>query len=62
MIMQGNTNINPFKNGQTKACTFCSFKSVCQFDTSFEANDYRFLSKDKGTITSELFSQEKEEL
>jgi ATP-dependent helicase/nuclease subunit B len=25
-------------------CTFCSFKSVCQFDESVESNEYRVLS------------------
>ncbi|RSL33383.1 helicase-exonuclease AddAB subunit AddB [Salibacterium salarium] len=61
MIMQGHTEIQPFKSGQAAACTFCSFKPVCQFDTSFEANDYRILTKDKGAITAGLFSHEKEE-
>ncbi|SDH43869.1 helicase-exonuclease AddAB subunit AddB [Alteribacillus bidgolensis] len=57
-IMQGNTEIKPFKNQQNTACSFCSFKAVCQFDTSFEANDYRVLSKNKKEIHSYLFDNE----
>ncbi|MFB4165880.1 helicase-exonuclease AddAB subunit AddB [Alteribacillus sp. JSM 102045] len=57
-IIRGNTDIKPFKNQQNTACSFCSYKAVCQFDTSFEANDYRILSKDKKEIHSHLFDNE----
>ena len=35
------TKINPYKKGNKTPCTFCKFKSVCQFDESLEENQYR---------------------
>ncbi|WP_019153306.1 helicase-exonuclease AddAB subunit AddB [Robertmurraya massiliosenegalensis] len=42
-IAGGDVQISPYKLKDRKPCTFCSFKSVCQFDESLEANDYRNL-------------------
>lgn len=42
-ITNGTVNISPYKMKDRKACTFCSFKSVCQFDESMEGNEYRNL-------------------
>lgn len=44
-IVEGNVDIAPYKIGDKTACTFCPFKSVCQFDTSLKENDYRILPK-----------------
>ncbi|WP_026700869.1 helicase-exonuclease AddAB subunit AddB [Salibacterium aidingense] len=60
-IMQGTTDIRPFKNGAVTACTYCSFKPVCQFDPSFDSNEYRLLTKNKEEILSDMFSSRKEE-
>ncbi|MGY4690016.1 helicase-exonuclease AddAB subunit AddB [Salibacterium sp. K-3] len=60
-MMEGRTDIHPFKNGQATACMYCSFRSVCQFDTSFESNSYRMLRQNQEEIVSHLFSPEKEE-
>ncbi len=46
-ILEGKTDISPFKMNQRTACEFCSFKSVCQFDTTDPAQHYRQLSLDK---------------
>ncbi|WP_078381492.1 helicase-exonuclease AddAB subunit AddB [Sutcliffiella halmapala] len=43
-ISEGETTISPYKLKNQIPCTFCSFKSFCQFDTSLEENDYRTLS------------------
>ena len=42
-IMDGQTSINPYKLKDRVPCTFCSFKSVCMFDSAFEENQYRLL-------------------
>lgn len=42
-IMDGSVEISPYKMKEKTPCTFCSYKSVCQFDESLESNDYRLL-------------------
>ncbi|MBA9025237.1 helicase-exonuclease AddAB subunit AddB [Peribacillus huizhouensis] len=46
-IVGGNVEINPYKLKDKVPCTFCTFKSVCQFDQSTEDNEYRLLSANK---------------
>ncbi|WP_338472107.1 helicase-exonuclease AddAB subunit AddB [Niallia sp. XMNu-256] len=49
-ITEGNVAISPYKLKDRTPCTFCSFKSFCQFDDSMEENQYRLLvprSKDQ---------------
>ncbi|MED4206086.1 helicase-exonuclease AddAB subunit AddB [Neobacillus mesonae] len=43
-IMDGETNISPYKLKEKIPCTFCPFKSVCQFDESIEPNRFRILT------------------
>lgn len=42
-IAEGNVDIAPYKLDNRTACTFCPFKSVCQFDTTLKENNYRVL-------------------
>lgn len=42
-ITGGNITINPYRMKENTACTFCPFRSVCQFDSSIEKNKYRTL-------------------
>ncbi|MBB6454731.1 ATP-dependent helicase/nuclease subunit B [Salirhabdus euzebyi] len=44
-MTSGSVELNPFQKEQTTACTFCSYKSVCQFDATLEENKYRILKK-----------------
>lgn len=44
-ITGGKIDITPVKNKQHVACTYCSFKPVCQFDPTLETNDYRRVGK-----------------
>lgn len=44
-ITGGKVAIEPYRIGQETACTHCSFRSVCQFDESMEANHYQLLGK-----------------
>ncbi|MBM7653736.1 helicase-exonuclease AddAB subunit AddB [Neobacillus cucumis] len=43
-IINGKIDITPFKLKDKKPCTFCSYKSVCQFDESMDSNQYRILT------------------
>lgn len=42
-ILEGNVAISPYKKRTMTACTYCSFSSVCQFDTSIRDNRYRIV-------------------
>ncbi|MEX2104297.1 MAG: helicase-exonuclease AddAB subunit AddB, partial [Bacilli bacterium] len=42
-ITDGVIDIRPYKLKKKTACTFCSYKPVCQFDREFEDQDYRSL-------------------
>lgn len=44
-ITEGDVSIQPYRIQQETACTFCSFRPVCQFDESVEGNGYNNLSK-----------------
>ena len=46
-IMAGTTDITPYKLKDKTPCQFCAFKSVCQFDSSLEENEYRILTEEK---------------
>ncbi|MBD1380626.1 helicase-exonuclease AddAB subunit AddB [Metabacillus arenae] len=47
-ITNGVVDIAPYKIKEKVPCTFCDFKSVCQFDQSLEENEYRVLKDEKG--------------
>jgi ATP-dependent helicase/nuclease subunit B len=44
-IISGNIEIEPIKNDNKKACEYCLYKSICQFDTLFKDNDYKYYKK-----------------
>ncbi|WP_299091840.1 helicase-exonuclease AddAB subunit AddB [uncultured Metabacillus sp.] len=46
-ITDGIIDISPFKLKDKIPCTFCEYKSVCQFDESLEENSYRILKSEK---------------
>lgn len=52
-ITSGEIDITPYKLREKTPCTFCAFKSVCQFDQSLEDNNYRILSPDKNDVVLE---------
>ncbi|SFD37457.1 DNA helicase/exodeoxyribonuclease V, subunit B [Lentibacillus persicus] len=43
-MTSGGVHLNPYQHKQQTACTFCSFRSVCQFDPTLEENNYRKLT------------------
>ncbi|GIP39595.1 ATP-dependent helicase/deoxyribonuclease subunit B [Paenibacillus sp. J31TS4] len=44
-LTNGEVGIRPFRMGPKAACTFCSFRPVCQFDPLLEGNQYRVLDR-----------------
>lgn len=42
-ILKGNVKIEPFKKGRNTSCKYCEFISICQFDSSFYENRYRYI-------------------
>ncbi|WP_147533188.1 helicase-exonuclease AddAB subunit AddB [Bacillus marasmi] len=42
-MLAGAVEIAPYKMKNKTSCTFCSFKSICQFDPSLTNNEYRHL-------------------
>ncbi|MFE4711330.1 helicase-exonuclease AddAB subunit AddB [Paenibacillus sp. NPDC056722] len=44
-ITEGDVAIQPYRIQQETACTFCSFKPVCQFDETIEGSGYNHLGK-----------------
>ena len=46
-ILTGKTEISPYKLKKNKACTYCEYKSVCQFDPSLPDNKFRNLESMK---------------
>ena len=45
-ITGGRVDIAPYRLGKRKACTYCSYKAVCQFDPLLGTNDYRILRRE----------------
>ncbi|CQR47016.1 ATP-dependent helicase/deoxyribonuclease subunit B [Paraliobacillus sp. PM-2] len=44
-ISNGGVALNPYQQKQQVACTYCSFRSVCQFDVTLPENNYRRLKE-----------------
>ncbi len=42
-IMEGNIKISPYKSKDGKACEYCLYGSICQFDPLLRDNQYRTL-------------------
>lgn len=46
-MVNGDVGISPYKLKDRTPCKYCSFKTVCQFDSSLEDNEYRTLTDKK---------------
>lgn len=57
-ITEGSVQISPYKMKDRTPCTFCSYKSVCQFDESMEENSYRTLKPRSKEEALELMRKE----
>ncbi|WP_047152892.1 helicase-exonuclease AddAB subunit AddB [Aneurinibacillus tyrosinisolvens] len=45
-ITDGMVAISPYRKKKKTACTFCSYRSVCQFDPLIETNEFRILREE----------------
>ena len=57
-MVEGDVGIAPYKLKDRTPCTFCSFKSVCQFDQALEENQYRNLADKKQKEVLEILRGE----
>ncbi|MCM3567807.1 helicase-exonuclease AddAB subunit AddB [Neobacillus mesonae] len=57
-IVDGETSISPYKLKDKIPCTFCPFKSICQFDESIEPNRFRILTPHKQEEVLERIREE----
>lgn len=46
-MTNGNVDISPYRKDNVTPCSFCEFRSFCQFDASLPENQYRPLKTDK---------------
>ncbi|WP_041668961.1 PD-(D/E)XK nuclease family protein [Acetobacterium woodii] len=51
-IYEGDIKIRPYKKGNTRACQFCEYKGICQFDDEIIKGGYDVL---KATMKKEQF-------
>ena len=42
-LLEGRNPAKPMKTEVRSACTFCQFRSICQFDTDFEDCNYEMI-------------------
>jgi len=40
-LFEGNIAITPYKDQDKIPCTYCTYRSICQFDTKIAENHYR---------------------
>jgi len=59
-IMKGNVDIKPYKKKGASSCQYCSFLSICQFDTAFKENNYRQLFDKDNQEVWDLMEKEPE--
>ncbi|ASA23614.1 helicase-exonuclease AddAB subunit AddB [Paenibacillus donghaensis] len=57
-ITEGDVEIQPYRIQQETACTFCSFRPVCQFDEAVEGNSYNNLGKPGKDVIWDLLSRQ----
>ncbi|GAA0454727.1 helicase-exonuclease AddAB subunit AddB [Alkalibacillus silvisoli] len=60
-IVSGNVKLDPVQKKDHVACTFCPYKSVCQFDPSLEENEFERLKVEKDEAILEKMIKREEE-
>ncbi len=58
-ILAGNIEMNPCRQGTTQACTYCTFRGVCDFEERIPGYHMRFL---KGGTNDDLIFKMRQEL
>ncbi|MCI9568993.1 MAG: ATP-dependent helicase [Lachnospiraceae bacterium] len=60
-ILDGNTSVNPYKQGQRTACDYCPYHSVCGFDLKTGGYSFRKLASMKPEEVWEKIEETKED-
>lgn len=60
-ILDGNIELNPYEQGNHKACTYCQYASVCGFDSKLAGYEMRKLDDISQDRALELMKQELDE-
>lgn len=55
-IVNGSIAISPYKKKKATPCSYCSYMSICQFDTRLQGNSYRSLQDKKDNEVWDLLS------
>ncbi|MDF2519998.1 MAG: ATP-dependent nuclease subunit [Clostridia bacterium] len=58
-IINGSIAISPYKKKKATPCSYCSYMSICQFDTRLNGNKYRNLQDKKDSEVWEMLSLSK---
>lgn len=56
-MISGHICIEPVKTAQGKACDYCLYHSICQFDKLFTANRYKLIKPEKDAAILEKIKQ-----
>ncbi|ABO49945.1 UvrD-like DNA helicase, C terminal protein [Desulforamulus reducens MI-1] len=56
-MVSGDIAISPYQRGKEKACRYCIFKSVCQFDPLLEDNLFRLLADQEEQVLWSLIKE-----
>ena len=57
-ILSGDVSISPFALDNKEACTFCPYRSFCQFDRMIPGHEYRQLKKLENEAVMESITEE----
>lgn len=58
-IFSGKVDIKPFYMNKKTPCEYCEYKSICNFDSKFKDNDYRYIKNySKDFVMEEILKRE----
>ncbi|MDI3533894.1 MAG: ATP-dependent helicase/nuclease subunit [Thermosediminibacterales bacterium] len=58
-ILEGKVKIEPYQKGKFRACQYCPYRMVCQFDVLLKENIYRFIKDENIDIIWTVLQDEK---
>ncbi|MEG6520559.1 helicase-exonuclease AddAB subunit AddB [Desulfotomaculum sp. 1211_IL3151] len=56
-LLNGDVSLSPYQRGKEKACSYCIFKAVCQFDPLLEDNLFRLLADQEEQVLWSLIKE-----
>ncbi|URZ07129.1 helicase-exonuclease AddAB subunit AddB [Clostridium felsineum] len=60
-LLMGDIKIRPYKKGKDKPCDYCTYSSICRFDTIFDGDTYRYVKEKSDEEVWKLVDIEVEE-